>query len=173
MTARSSLLVHGDDAVLRARDGAPDEQQIPLGVDLDHRQPELGVAYRALVARHALPLDDARRIGARADGTRLPVPRVAVRCRTAAEAVAVHHALEAAPLRGARHLDQLAGREDVDLDLGARGRRIAVDRELPDDLGRRVETRRLRVPELRLGRVLRAALAEAELHGAGLHLHHA
>src|SRR5947207_6445731 len=126
MAAGSSLLRHGDDAVLGAWDGTADEEQIALGVDLDHRESELGVALGTHVAGHPLALDDARRVGARADRARLPVPGVAVAGRTAAETVAVHYALEPAALGGAGDLHQLPGGEDVDLDLRARSRRLAV-----------------------------------------------
>src|SRR5215211_4144435 len=101
MTAGSSLLRHGDDAILGTRDGAADEQEIPLGVDPDDRESQLGVALRAHVPGHPFALDDARRVGARADRARLPVPGVAMAGRTAAEAVAVHHPLEPAALGGA------------------------------------------------------------------------
>src|SRR6185295_13755292 len=77
MAARASLLGHGDDPVPGARNGAADEQEVALGVDLDHGEPELGVARGPHVARHPLALDDARRVGARADRARLPVPWVA------------------------------------------------------------------------------------------------
>ena len=36
MAAPSSLLGHGDDPVPGAGNRAADEQQVPLGVDLDH-----------------------------------------------------------------------------------------------------------------------------------------
>src|SRR5919107_2503131 len=98
MAAPASLLGDGDDAVLGAWNGAADEQEIALGVHLDHRESELGVPLGAHVPGHPLALDDARRVGARADRARLPVPCVAVRGRSATEAVAVDHALEAAAL---------------------------------------------------------------------------
>src|SRR5687768_14882131 len=104
MAARPSLLRHGHDAVLRARDGAPDEQQVPLRIDLDHAKPELSVPLGAHVTRHPLALDDAGWIGTRADRARLAVPRVPVGGWATAEMVAVHHALEAPALGGAGHL---------------------------------------------------------------------
>src|SRR5918995_4324910 len=98
MTARSSLLRHGDDPVLRARDRAPDEQQIALGVHLHHGEAQLGVAGSAHVARHPLALDDSRRVGARADRAGLPVSGVAVRGRTTTKAIALHDALKSPTL---------------------------------------------------------------------------
>src|SRR5690349_3384082 len=56
MTARASLLGHGDNSVPGARDGPPDEQQIPLGIHLDHGEAQLGMARRAHVAGIRLPL---------------------------------------------------------------------------------------------------------------------
>src|SRR2546425_11613900 len=124
MAARASLLGHGDDPVPGARNGAPYEQEVALRIHLDHGEPELGVPLGPHVARHPLAFDDARRVGAWADGAGLPVARVAVGPGAAAEAVPVHHALEAATLGGAGDLDPLAGGEDVDLDLRARHRRL-------------------------------------------------
>ena len=56
MAARASLLGHGDDPVLGARDGAPDEQEIPLGVHLDHGEAELGVALAPMWPGIRFPL---------------------------------------------------------------------------------------------------------------------
>src|SRR3954453_22354505 len=117
MAAPASLLGHGDDPVPGTGNGAADEQEGALGVHLDHGEPQLGMALGAHVARHPLALDDAGRVGARADRARLPVPRVAVARRPAAEPVAVDDALEAAAFRGPGDLDPLTGGEDVHLDL--------------------------------------------------------
>src|SRR5512135_588651 len=171
MAAPSSLLRHGDDPVPGARDGAADEEQVPLGVHFHHREPELGVARRAHVARHPLALDHARRVGARADRAGLPVPGIAVGGRAAAEVVAVHHALESPALGRAGDLHQLARAEDVHLHFRPRGRRLAVDAEDAEHAGRPVEARLLRVADLGLRRRLRAPGAEAELHPAVAHLH--
>src|SRR5918998_5967792 len=108
MAARPSLFSDGDDAVLRAGNGAANEEQITLGIYPDDPETDLGVAFRAHVARHPLSLDDPGGIGARADRARLPVPGVAVGGRAAAEPMTVHDALESAALGGAGHLDQLS-----------------------------------------------------------------
>src|SRR4249920_2591611 len=100
MAARSSLLPDRDDPVPGARNGALHEQEVPVGVDLDDSEAEFRVLRRAVMARHLLALDDARRIGTRADRARLAVPRVAVRRWAAVESMAVHHALEPATLGG-------------------------------------------------------------------------
>src|SRR2546426_6854956 len=99
MAAPPSLLADREEAVHRPRHRAPHEQKIPLRVHLHDPQAQLGEAPRAHVARHALALDDARRVGAGGDRARLAVARVTVRLRPAREVMAVHHALEAAPLR--------------------------------------------------------------------------
>ena len=75
-----------------------------------------GCAARHRSARHLLALDDARRIRAGSDRARPAMLRVAVRVRTAAEAPALHHALEAATLRRAGHLHRARRREDADVD---------------------------------------------------------
>src|SRR5258705_3720259 len=134
MAAPASLLGHGDDPVPGAGNGAAHEQEVALGVHLDHGEPQLGVPLGAHVPRHPLALDDARRVGARADRARLPVPRVAMARRTAAEAVAVDDALEATALGGAGDLDPLAGGEDVDLDVGARSPGLAAQAVHPEDM---------------------------------------
>ena len=83
-------------------DRAADVDQVALRVDLLDAKVDLRVALGAVVSGHLLALDDARRIGAGSDGARTTVLRVAVRVRTAADAVALHDALEAATLRSCR-----------------------------------------------------------------------
>src|SRR5687768_7257411 len=100
MAAGSSLLGDRHDAVLRSRNSAPNEQQVPLRVHLDHAQPKLGVTLGPHVTGHPLSLNDTRRVGARADRARFPVPGVAVGGWTAAEMVAVHDALKSPALGG-------------------------------------------------------------------------
>src|SRR5882724_2552982 len=104
MAARTSLLADGDQTVHRTRHRAAHEQEIALGVNLHDAQADLGEVARAHMPGHALPFDDARRVGTRSDRTRLAVPRVAVGLGTAVEMVPVHDALEAAALRHAAHL---------------------------------------------------------------------
>src|SRR5262245_31268577 len=104
MAARTSLLANRHQTIHRARDRSPHEQQVPLGVDLYDPEPELGEVARTHVAGHALPFDDPRRVGTRRNRPRLAMPRIAVCLRTAAEMMAVHHALEAAALRHAPDL---------------------------------------------------------------------
>src|SRR5215216_1899977 len=104
MAAGPSLFRDRDDPVLRAGNGAPHEEEVSLRVHPDHPEPDLGVALGSHVTGHPLPLDDARRVGARADRARLPMPRVAVGGGTTAEMVAMHHALKTTSLGGAGHL---------------------------------------------------------------------
>src|SRR3989454_2578222 len=112
MAARPSLFAHGEEPVHRARHRATEKQQVPLGVHLHDTEPQLGEVARPHVPGHALPLDDARRIGARRDRTGLPVPRITVGFGAAAEVMAVYYALEPPTLRYARDLDAVAGGKD-------------------------------------------------------------
>src|SRR6266545_3618676 len=114
MAARASLLADGDQAVHRAGHRAAHEQEIALGVDPHDPQAELRGVARAHMPRHALAFDDARWVRTRSDRPRLAVPCVAVRLRTAAEVMAVHHALEAAALRHAAHFHAIAFGEEAD-----------------------------------------------------------
>src|SRR5688572_10628541 len=173
MAARPSLFRYGHDAVLRAGDGAPHEQKVPLRIHLDHAKTDFGVALGSHVARHPLAFDHSRGVGAWADRARLPMPGVAVGGRATAEMVAVHHPLESPSFGRAGHLHQLARRKNVYLDLGPGCRSIAVDGERPQDLRRRLEPRLLGVPQLGFGSALRAARAESELDAALPDLHHA
>src|SRR2546427_7247020 len=151
MAARAPLLAHGQEAVHRPGDRAPDEQQVARRIDLAHPEAHLREAARAHVAGHALALDDARRIGARGDGAGLAVPGIAVRLRTAGEVMAMHHALEPAPLRDAGDLDAIAGREDRHRDGLPRLGRLALplrDRgEAPEYAGNGREPRALHMPD--------------------------
>src|SRR3954452_19595005 len=170
MAAGPSLLGHGDNAVLRSGNGAADEQEVPLGVYAYHPKPDLGMTLGAHVARHPLPLDHSGRIGPGADRAWLPVASVAVSRRTAAEPMTMHHALEPTALGRAGDLHQLAGGEDVHLDLGTCSGCLTVDLEAPKHLRCRLEAGFLRVTQLSLGRALRATGAESKLHPALLHL---
>src|SRR5437773_7195836 len=105
MTARPSLFAHREEPGHRARHGAAQKQQVPLGVHFHDAESQLSEVARPHVPGHALPLDDARRIGTGGDRAGLPVPGIAVRLGTAAEVMAVHHALETATLGHPRDLD--------------------------------------------------------------------
>src|SRR3989449_5742215 len=167
MAARAPLLADGDQAVHRARHGAAHEQEIALRVDPHDPQAELGGVARAHVARHALALDDARRVGARRDRSRLAVPCVTVGLRAAVEVMAVDDALEAAALRHAAHFHAIAFGKDGDGDRAARGRRFAGHVKAPDHAGRRLDTALLRVapegPRGVLGLLRAAAQLDAPL----------
>src|SRR6476661_861106 len=181
MATRPSLLGYRHNAVLRARDGAPDEQQVSLCVYPHNSEADFGVAFRAHVPRHPLSLDDARRVSAGADRARLPVTGIAVGCRTTPEAVAVHHALEPSTLCRACHLDQFAGGEDVYLHFGTGRRGFAIYRKASKHLRSGFEPGLLGMTQLCLAGPLRPPGTEPELyptiaglkHPAGTSLDHA
>src|SRR5579872_841872 len=179
-----TLLADDDDPVLGTGDRAADIEKILLHVDLLDVQMRLRVLLGAEMARHALALDDARRVRARADGARAAVFGVAVRVRTTAEAVALHDTLEAATLGRAGDLDLITRREDthahritdferrdfdglwpiIEAQRTQHGRRRfeACLRGVPDrGLGRATSTRRALVL---LGRARDALRTHAQLH---------
>src|SRR6185312_7448483 len=127
----------------------------------------LRVALVTITARHLLALDDAGRIRTRSDRARTAMLGVAVRVRSAAKAPALHNALEAATLRGARDLDRIARRKDRDVDhvadvvgrdLGILARRV-VDAERLERVRRCVEACLLRMTDLSLVRATAARSA--------------
>src|SRR5712664_1843232 len=123
MAAPASLLADGDQAVHRARHGAAHEQEIALRVDPHDAQTDLGGVALPNEPRQALAFDDARRVGARSDRSRLAVPRVAVGLGAAVEVMAVDDALETAALRHAADFHAIAFGEDGDRDGAPRGGR--------------------------------------------------
>src|SRR5260370_18958973 len=88
MAARAPLLAHREQTVHRAGDGAAQKQQIPLGIDPNHPEAELGEAAGAHMTRHPRALDDARRIRPPGDRAGLAMAGGAVGLRTAAKAMA-------------------------------------------------------------------------------------
>src|SRR5215216_5058098 len=136
MRSSLSLLLHDDDAVGRTGDGAADVDQVAIHVDLLDTEMGLRVTRRTVVAGHLLALDDSRRIGAGSDRPGTTVLRVAVRVRTAANAVALDDALKAAALRRAGDFHRVTNREDIDLDRVA----DAVRRDLGLGVARLIET---------------------------------
>src|SRR3989441_3705375 len=118
------------------------------------------------MARHALSLDDARGVGARGDRAGLAVARVAVRLRPTPEVMAVHHALEAAPLCHPRDLHPLARLEDGDGDRLARLGRLRPRPgygEALEHAGRDLEARPLHVAQQCARGALELPRPEAEL----------
>src|SRR5207247_7960076 len=73
--------------LFRSRHSAAQKQQVPLGVHFHDAESQLGEVARPHVPGHALPLDDARRIGTGGDRARLPVPGIAVRLGAATEVI--------------------------------------------------------------------------------------
>src|SRR5438445_213733 len=110
------LAAHLHDPVLRARDGALHEQEVLLGVDLEHGQPELRNALATHAAGHLDALPDARRRRRRADRARLADVVRAVRPGAGAEVVALDRALEALADPDPGDLDLVARLEDLDRD---------------------------------------------------------
>src|SRR5690606_38718157 len=122
-----------DVSVARARNGSTHEQEPALGIDARDLEILDGAGDRAEVTRHALAGEHAARILRHADRPRNVVrTRVAVRGTARSEVVALDRSGEALADRGALHVDLLAGREHVDLQLGAW-------RELAEGVGRRDE----------------------------------
>src|SRR5213082_3349936 len=174
MATPASLLAHRDEPVERAGHRAAHEQQVALGVHLDHPEAQLGEAACAHVAGHPLAFDDARRIGAGSDRPGLAVPRVAVGLGAPAEVMAVHHALEAATLGHARDLYAVALREDRHRHALARLRRLALraQHEALQHARRRLAAGLLHVAGQGFGGALRLLDAKAELDLRARHLHH-
>src|SRR5207248_2520674 len=108
-----TLLADLDEAVLRARHRALDEQQVALEIGGVHREPDLRHALAAQAAGHAHALEDARGRGRRADRAPLADVVRAVRHRSAVEVVALDRPREA-----------LADRDPGDLHLVARLERL-------------------------------------------------
>src|ERR1051325_11147196 len=154
MAARTSLLADAEEAIHGARYGAPDEQQVSLGVHSLDPQAELRETARAHVPGHPLPLDDARGVRPRRDRPGLAVTGVAVRLGSPAEVMAVHHALKAPRLGHARDLHQSPRVEDAHGHDLAGLRRLAREGEAPEHARRRLEAGFLDVPEQRLRRAL-------------------
>src|SRR5690606_32002104 len=122
-----------------ARNRALDEQQVALGVDADDLEVLRRAALLAQVARHLLAREHAPRRLALADRARRPVRHgVTVRHVLLREVVALDHAGVTLALRRAGDVDELPGREEIDLDLGAGGvlRAFAVEAELDEPAAR-------------------------------------
>src|SRR2546423_1885221 len=174
MAAPASLFAHRDESVERARHRATHEQQVALGIDPHHTEAELRKAPGPHVPGHPLSFDDSRRVGSRCDRPGLAMPRVAVGLGTAAEVMAVDHALEAAALGDAGDLHAVALREDRHRHALPGLRRLALrgQHEALQHARRRLETGLLHVAGQGLGGALRLADAEAQLDPGAGDLHH-
>src|SRR5439155_19984596 len=109
-------LTHQHQRVLRSRYAALEHDQVPLGVDTHHL---VGPGRRPHVphlAGHTHTLEHTRRVGG-ADGARLADVHGAVRFWAAAEFMPLDETLEALALAGRGDVDQLAGREQIRLQL--------------------------------------------------------
>src|SRR3954468_21849724 len=114
MPSALPLATHLHDAVLGTGDCALDEQQVPLGVDVVHREAELRDALAAHAAGHLDALADAGRCCGRADRARLADVVRAVRARAGAEVVALDRSLEALADADPRHFHGIARLKDLD-----------------------------------------------------------
>src|SRR6476646_1459124 len=170
------LAAHLHDSVLGAGDCALDQQQVPLGVDVVHRQAELRDTLAAHAAGHLDALADARRCRGRADRAGLADVVRAVRARAGAEVVALDGALEALADADAGDLDLVARLEDLDGDRLAFARAVDATAEL-DELAVRADLELRQMAELALRQLALGDFVERELHGVvavrvgELHLH--
>src|SRR5688500_11452933 len=112
---RSALLADEEDPVRGTSHRAADVDEVPFHIDLLDAEIRLRMPRGAVVPRHLLPLDHARRIRSGTDRARPAVLGVAVRVRSATDPVALDDALKAAPLRRAGDLHPFPGGEDVHL----------------------------------------------------------
>src|SRR3954469_4298368 len=125
LVCASAIAAHLHRGVLAAGDGAPDQEQVALSVDLDDVGAALGHPARSHLSRHPHALEDAGGVGARADRAGCADVVRAVGLGATAEVVSLDRALEALADGDRGDLDLLAGLEagdgDVvaDLDLGS------------------------------------------------------
>src|SRR5712692_2543843 len=132
-----------DQGALRARHAAFDEDEVPLRIDADHLVRAGGDALVAHLTGHLQALENACRVGG-ADGARLADVHRAVRLGPAAELVPLDEALEALALRRGGDIDELAGGEDLRLELLA-GLEAFVAPDL-DDVAVRLDVCLLELP---------------------------
>src|SRR5688572_30637385 len=114
LDARADGALNEDHPVRRSGHRAPQPEEVLLRVDADHVQVLHRDAGAAHAARQALSLDDAARIGGRADRAGLLVRGDAVRLAPRREVVPPDHAGESTPLGGADHVHLAPDREDGD-----------------------------------------------------------
>jgi len=150
------------------RDGADQEQQVPVGVDLHDPDVARGDPLVALAAGHLQALDHPARIAVRADRAAVAEELVgAVALGVDGEVVPLDHAGRAHALAGTDHVHALAGAEDVAAhvltDLVLRG--IFVRDPALLQVADRRQLRLREVALHRLRHVLGSAGQEAELEG--------
>src|SRR5262249_35749394 len=157
------LLPHLDERVLRAGDGALDQQEAVLGVHVVDHEPDLRDALAAEAAGHLDAFEDARGSRRRADRARLADVVRAVRLRAAVEPVALDRAGEALADRDAGHLDRVAGLERLD-GHGLADGQLGAPAEL-HQLAMRGDAVLRQVPDLALRELPLGNGIERELHG--------
>src|SRR5581483_2401595 len=170
------LSTHLDEPVLRAGDRALHEQQVLVGVDVEHGEAELRDALAAHAAGHLDALEDARRCCGGTDRARLADVVRAVRARAGAEVVPLDRALKALADADARDLDLVAGLERRHRDRLAFDRAVNAAAEL-DEPSVRADAELREMTELRFRELALGDGVERELHGVvavdivRLHLH--
>ena len=97
----------GDQTVLGTRDSALDQDEVLLGIDADNGKVLHGNALVTHVTGHLDALEDARRVSALTDGTRMTLEVGTVRHRTAALTPALDATLETLTLGGTDDVDLL------------------------------------------------------------------
>src|SRR5579883_944095 len=107
------MLLNHQQAPVGSGHRALDQQEIPLGIGLNHLQFLHGHAHISHMTGHARAFKDATRRGAGTDGAGGAVAiRLAMRFRAAAEAVTFDAALEAFSLAGAYDVNGFADLEE-------------------------------------------------------------
>ena len=157
-------IAHQHPAALGARHRAAHHHEAALDVGLDDDEVLRRDALVAHVAGHLLALEHLAGVLALTGRAEAAVAeRDAVRGAQTAEVPALHGALEALALVGARHVDELAGDEVVGRDLGAHlDDVIGADAEL-DELALRLDLGHGEVLPGGLGEARRLARARTEL----------
>src|SRR5205807_3279683 len=145
---------------LGAGHAALHHQQVPLGVHSYHLVGPFGRPHVAHLSRHAHALEDARGVGG-ADRARLADVHGAVALGPAAEAVALDQTLEALPLGGGGHVDQVAFAEEVGFELLSNLEAVVVA-DL-DHVAQGIDAGLLEAARHRLGDALGVDLAEPDL----------
>src|SRR3954452_10540352 len=155
-----------DKATLGARDGTLQQDQALLDVHRVHGDVLGGDGVATHPAGHPGALEDVSGSGAGADGPGRAVVAVrTVRGAGAVEAVPLHDTGVALALAGARHVDLLAGGEELGAELLADGVGGGVRGADLDDVTARGDAGLLEVPGLRLGDLAAVDLAVPDLHG--------
>src|SRR5918997_6018330 len=151
-----------DDRAPAARYAAAHPQLVVLGVDVDDPQVLDRHGLVPHLARHPLPLEDARGVGRGPDGAGLPDVVRAVGYGTATEAVTLDGTLKALALGGRADVHLLADLEDVHTDAAS-----DLSRDVPQLLQVTARRRLVLLEDARVGPadLARGHEAKTYLHG--------